>query len=408
MASVLTAGELFASPQLVEHFMYGLALSDSSGRLLYLNQKARQLLLPPEADSPGHWGCCDLICGRLGPLLENGCLSEQALAAKVPLPEVRVDFVTERLTASAWVSVYTMGVDNPRVIFHLRPGMTGDRRRRTGQPGEKSSSPVGPGLQISTFGKLQVEGRDGPIGGEWLEQRPGQLFKYLLCNRSRVVTNDQVAEALWPDAGVEEGKSRMRYNVHALRERIEPNRERRSPARYVVSRRGGYTFETNRVWIDADEFEREARAGLAAFQRTRPQMASEHLANALRLYKGDFLAEDPYLDWVIEEQERLRELAAQAMRAQARIEIGLGRLEKAAELSRRLADLEPFDSDAHQLLIEICLRRGRRSEAHRRYIRFQQRMGATFNTAPEFGLADVERQIDAPEGGGVSRAAGRA
>src|ERR1700750_544288 len=81
MTSVLTAGELFASPQLVEHFMYGLALADGSGRLLYLTQRARRLLLPSDAESSGRWGCCDLICSRLAPLLEGGCLSEQALAA---------------------------------------------------------------------------------------------------------------------------------------------------------------------------------------------------------------------------------------------------------------------------------------------------------------------------------------
>jgi|GEM_PF-1612069 len=399
MASVLTAEELFASPQLVEQFPYGLALADSSGRLLYLNHKARQMLLPADAEGPGRWSCCELICGRLGPLIEGGCLCERALAADVSLPEVRVDIERERLTAAAWVSVCTVGGDNPRVLFHLRPGRSGDRRRRTSpESGEAAAVPERLDLQISTLGRLGLEAGGRSIGGAWLEQRPGQLLKYLLCNRNQIVTYDQLAEAFWPDAGIDEGRSRVRYNVHALRERIEPERKHRSPARFVVSHRGGYLFDASHVWLDADEFEREALAGLAACDRTRHELARGHLATALRLYKGDFLAEDPYAEWVLEEQERLRGLAAQALRSQARLEIELGRLDGATEMGRRLAELEPFDSDAHELLIEICLRRGRRSEAHRRYARFRQRMTMEFDASPGFSLADVERRIAARNG----------
>jgi DNA-binding SARP family transcriptional activator len=409
VVSVLTASDLSAPAQLVEQFMYGLLLANSDGRVLYLNHKARQLLLPASAEATGRWSCCDLVCGRLGPVLDGGCLSQRALAGEGELPEVRFDIEQERHTAAAWVTVSTLGTDNPRVIFHLRPGRSGDRRRRIEQKWVgQMSSPERAELQISTLGGLAVEGENGPVNGEWLEQRPGQLFKYLICERRRVVTSDQVTEDLWPDAGLEEGRSRMRYNVHALREKLEPNRKRRSPARFVVARRGGYVFDTAGVWIDADVFEREAQAGLAAVRGTRHTQATEHLATALRLYKGDFLADDPYAEWVLEEQERLRSLAAQALRAQARIYIDFGRLEAAGDHIRRLTELEPFDGDAQQLLIEICLRRGRRSEAYRRYARFKQRMVSVFQTEPDFALSDVERRIakGLKEGGSVPNGAG--
>ncbi|MDX6635782.1 MAG: hypothetical protein QOF06_1985 [Solirubrobacterales bacterium] len=394
MVSVLNAADLPAPAQLVEQFMYGLLLADRDGRVLYLNHKARQLLLPASAESSRRWSCCDLICNRLGPMMDGACLAEQALEAETELPEIRFDIERERNKTAAWVMVSTLGTDNPRVVFHLRPGSRGDRRRRVEpQWAGSMSSPERADLQISTLGELEVEGKQGPVNGDWLEQRPGQLFKYLICERRRVVTSEQVAEALWPDAGIEEGRSRMRYNVHALRERLEPERKHRSPARFVVARRGGYVFDTSGAWIDVDVFEREAEAGLAAFRRTRHEQAAEHLSSALRLYKGDFLADDPYAEWAMEEQERLRNLAGQVLRAQARIDIELGRLEAAAGHVLRLTELEPFDGDVQQLLIEICLRRGRRSEAHRRYLRFKNRMVSTFETEPDFGLSDVERQI---------------
>ena len=146
-------------------------------------------------------------------------------------------------------------------------------------------------LRIVTLGGFRVEGPHGPIGGEWLRQRPGQLLKYVVTERHRTAASDQIAEALWPEAGPSELRGRLRYYVHRLREKIEPDRARRSPARFVVAHEGGYSLDTTRVWIDADAFEREARAGLAAFAQGSVGPAATHLRDALRLYQGRFLAD---------------------------------------------------------------------------------------------------------------------
>ncbi len=401
MPLTLNGEGLSLSTRLVEQFMFGLVLVGPDRRVRYLNHKARQLLLPPEEDIVGSWSCCDLVCDRLGPVVD-GCLSEQA-ATKGDLPEVRMDVESERLETAAWVTVSPVEPGHSDLLFHLRPGRTGDRRCRTSPEWSgHGNSREQAELRITTFGKVEVEAPDRLLTGSWLEQRPGQLLKYLLCERRRVVTSDQAGEALWPEAGIEEGQNRLRYTIHGLREKLEPDRPHRSTGQFVVGRRGGYIFDTSKVWLDVDEFEREARAGLAAFDQTNRTQAVVHLANALRFYRGDFLADEPYADWAGEERERLRGLAARVMRSQARIDIELGRLEAAAQTTRRLADLEPYDTDVQQLLIEICLRRGRRSEAHRRYARFRRQMTSVFGCEPEFDLGAVERQI----GAGASPASG--
>lgn len=143
--------------------------------------------------------------------------------------------------------------------------------------------------------------------------------------------------------------------------------------------------------MDADEFEREAHAGLTAFAEGLDGPADAHLTGALRLYQDGFLSEEPYLEWAVEERERLQELVGRALRAQVRIYRRAGRLDAAAANARRLVEMEPFDSDVQRLFIEICLKRGRRSEAFRRYALFRKGMLQTFSQEPDFDLAEVER-----------------
>lgn len=392
IVSSLSTDRIIESTELFERFPYGLALTDAGGRVLRLNRTARRILVPADPDATNAtWSCCDLICGRLGPVI-GGCLSERVAGTGIQLPEVRVDIEQDRLLTAAWVTVSPLDSDNSRLLFHLRPGRPGDRRRRT--PHEWSSHSAHPSrahLQIVTLGRFQVETANGPLNGEWLDQRPGQLLKYLVSERRRVVTSDQIGEALWPDAGVTEARGRLRQYVHALREKLEPDRGHRSPSRFLLPRRGGYILDTTGAWIDADEFEREAQAGLLAFAQGQNEGAAAHLTTALRLYQDAFLAEEPYLEWALEERERLRELAGRALRAQVRIYMQLGRLEAAAAHARRLADMEPFDTDVQKLFLGICLKRGRRSEAVRRYAFLRKRMLDSFGQEPDFELLDMER-----------------
>ena len=73
----------------------------------------------------------------------------------------------------------------------------------------------------------------------------------------------------------------------------------------------------------------------------------------------------------------------------AQIAVSSGRLVAAADHLHRLAQLEPFDSHVHQMLIEVCLRRGRRTEALRHYHALRARLQRAFGEQPDFELTHV-------------------
>jgi len=244
--------------------------------------------------------------------------------------------------------------------------------------------------RIFAMGTLRIDGPRGPITGDWLEQRPGQLLRFLVCERRHIVPADVIGEAIWPHAGPA-APNTVRHFVHALRERLEPDRSARTLTSAVVCRRGGYGLDRERVWVDADEFEGQAGMAAAALELGRRSLARAHLERVVELYAGDFLSDEPYAVWAMSERERLRAIACDALRSL--VDMGARSPDEEARWLERLAALEPFDEDVHRELISAWLRMGRWSRAARHYESFRARLLREFGALPEFELAELARPL---------------
>jgi DNA-binding SARP family transcriptional activator len=361
---------------------YGLLVLDRAGRVLCRNLAATRLLGGALA-TDGELTCCALLgCRRPGTVLESGCLTELAIATSAALPEVRVDLRAPAGVTSMWVAAAPLGRGARAIVLQLRPGMADDRRQRT-----EARWKMGPRLRISSLGRTAVHSAEGSLGGRWLDQRAGQLLKYLLAERHRAVTVDEIAENVWTNADYRVASS-VRYYVHALRARLEPRRARRESSAFIRSTGGGYRLDLDRVEVDADEFEAHLSAGLAA-AATDPNAAVAQIERGMNLYEGDFLGDVPYAEWAIPERQRLHELACTGLRATADLHLGLDQLDAAAGALQRLAGLQPYDEEVHRRTIELDMLRGQRSDAVRRYAALRWRMRREFGDEPSFTPADL-------------------
>jgi len=367
------AGRLF------EGFPHGLLILDRSGAVEVANRAAVELL---EVAVPGERRCCDLFgCRAAGGSLSGVCLSEIVPAAAEDYLELRI----ELRAGSAWLTAAAM--DDSRIVVQVRRNGTSRFVHS-----ESASSPV---LYVSALGPLQVE-RDGePVGGAWLEQRPGELFKYLVCERHRPASSDRITAALWPQADTS-AVGRVRYFVHKLRDALEPDRDR-GHSTFVVGGQRGYALHRRLVRLDIDDFEQRVTAGLAAFARGDSVAAADLLGRGLALYRDEFLADEPYAVWALAERDRLRDMASRALRILFQQSLLRGDLDGADAHLRRLIGFEPFDANLHRHYVEVSLRLGRRGEAQRRYAELRQRMLFEFGEELEFGfselLASGERQL---------------
>jgi DNA-binding SARP family transcriptional activator len=325
--------------------------------------------------------CCDVLgCASH----EDGCLTVQALEAP------------EALHTRSWRGGgdgrALEGTVMARTIRSGSAQMVALELRFHGAA--KPAAPRTPDVTVAALGRVSVNVGGRSRDGDWLQQRPGQVFRYLLASRDGAQRSEAIASALWPERGPS-AVANVRYCIFKLREQLA---ERGEPGTSVVTRdAAGYRIDLSRVELDVDAFQAKSLAGLTAHRRGDTAEAERGLGEALRLYRGEFLADDPYADWAFSEREYLRGLAGKDLAAMAQIAIAGGRLVGATEHLLRLSQLEPFDSHVHQMLIEVCLRRGRRTEALRHYDALRARLHRAFGEHPDFDLSGLARhQRDVP------------
>ena len=371
--------------EVFEHLPHGIAVTDRVGAFLAWNT-ALEEILGLEDDALGKT-CCELLgCGTPNGL-PGGCLTERVIRAGGR----QVAGVIQRSDGTPlWTTVAPLRDDGSRLVFEVR------RVPERGTPTPvRARVTEDTQVQVFTFGRTEVLSPGGPLSGEWLDQRPGQLLKYLTCERHRVVPTEEIAESFSGHAQ-RSTLNTVRYFIHALRKRLEPGRPKRGQASVVLARRGGYTLNDAVVWIDADEFEANVNAGVAALAHGERAAAADRFEKALSLYQGDFLADEPYAEWALLERARLRALVEKPLRALSAFHADDP--DVAARYLERLAQMEPLDGDVQRELLSLWVRQGRLSRAVRHYQAFQQRLLREFGSRPEFSLSEIV----APSGTGSS------
>jgi DNA-binding SARP family transcriptional activator len=378
-----------AGPALVEQAVgampFGLLVAAADRSLISANPAAEQILI--EAGAGGYEGvrCCDVLGCRRASGLNDRCISELAAEATQPLPEVRLDLPPGQPRLAVWVTASRMTADGSRLVIHLRRGEVGDRRRRSSRPWVSGSE-----LKICGLGQTRVSIGGAEVSGDWLLQRPGELLRYLVCQRRRPVHVDEIVEALSPGAPADTGRNRTRHLIHVLRDRLEPGRTRRARSSFLSSVGSTYMLDP-RVALDVEEFEEHVAVGLRGPSQTptERQAAAAALEHALRLYKGDLFSDDPYSPWLQHERERLRGLAYDSLVWLVQHFRIRGELDIVGRYLERGVTLWPLDTKVHRALIDLHLEQGRSDAALRRYEILSDRMRRELGVAPDFSLAGL-------------------
>ncbi|MBI3107210.1 MAG: hypothetical protein HYY95_16865 [Candidatus Rokubacteria bacterium] len=167
---------------------------------------------------------------------------------------------------------------------------------------------------------------------------------------------ETLATLLWGETEDERARNSLRQTVFVLRTALAGTFSR-------VLRAEPDSIATDPLGLEVD---------VRAFERLATEDSLQALERAAALYRGDLLEgfvldEEPFEQWVMQERERLRDLAMEVLARLFRHQCSSGAAEGAIQSARRLLALDPLQETVHRALIRLLYQTGRRKAALRQY-----------------------------------------
>jgi predicted ATPase/DNA-binding SARP family transcriptional activator/Flp pilus assembly protein TadD len=238
-------------------------------------------------------------------------------------------------------------------------------------------------LTISTLGSFQIT-RNGELipFDAWTTRKNLELVQILLTLHHRSVSQDELMEWLWPSLPPERARRNLRVAMSQVRRTLEPDLTQGSRSRYLLTLPTGYRWQPgDGCFVDAEVFEQEVVALRQGEDSFAPTAFAARAQAALDLYRGDYLSDLQYADWVITRRTRLQEYFLWLLTRLADQHASQGEYSAAIALCKR------------SLAVDNC-----QEQVWRRVISYHWRMGET--TAALRAYADCQavlaRELDVP------------
>lgn len=243
-------------------------------------------------------------------------------------------------------------------------------------------------LRIYCFGSLRIE-YDGQPLPPFPTQKVRSLLAYLLIHRHSPHGRTRLAGLFWSDMPEEQARRNLNTTLWRLRRLLEPPPI--PPGTYLLAEGDTLAFNSaSHYWLDVDEF--RSRIEVAKSQPPSAPAEIQNLQAAVELYRAPFL-EDLYDDWVLREQEWLRELYLDALQRLLTGYRARGDYTAALACGQRLIATDPLREETHRELMDLYRRLGQRTAALRQYEACRQVLATELGIEPMVETVALYEQI---------------
>jgi SARP family transcriptional regulator, regulator of embCAB operon len=243
-----------------------------------------------------------------------------------------------------------------------------------------------------TSARIQLCGRlKADIAGKHvtplLRGRQGRaLLAYLVLNRDRAVSRDELIGAIWPEKAPLDPSAALRTQLSHLRNAL---------GQEAIAGRDTIELRLPEdIWIDVEAAERAIRVADAALadKDWKDSWIQAHIS--LNIAGRPFLAgfEAP---WVVELRDDLAELELHSREVIAAAGLGLGgsELPVAERSARAIIRSAPFRETGYLFLMKALVASGNTAEAMRTYDRLRTLLNDELGTAPGAELQALHHQL---------------
>src|SRR5690242_9324643 len=242
-------------------------------------------------------------------------------------------------------------------------------------------------MRVRVLGRLDVAGDDGvslPAAG--LPRRARQVLSVLAARYDRIQSKDALADAVWGTNLPGNHVAALEHYVSVIRRRLQPDGN--ASTWFIVTRSGGYLFDTGRTSLDLAD----VRARIRALDAVEPEARLAHQEEILALAQELPFPEDPYADWAEDARNEVQVAAVAAL-----LELAAAALPQDAAKALRLAQeviaLDPFLEPGYRAAMSAAAALGRPDDALRLYERCKRMLDQELGVAPSAELTRLQRAI---------------
>ncbi len=192
----------------------------------------------------------------------------------------------------------------------------------------------------------------------------------LLVHRRRL-RRDEIAALMWPDKDEHAARNNLRATLNHLRSLLEndPSDDAGPPWHVRSDGESLELFLSDRLIIDALEFDKAVAAARRADAERRPGETLAHCLDAIDRYAGPYLDDALDPDWAFNQRMTHHlDFVDVCVRA-SELREARGEAAAALDLARRAVDAEPLSERGHRALVRALTTAGDRAGARRAHDR---------------------------------------
>ena len=206
------------------------------------------------------------------------------------------------------------------------------------------------------------------------------MFEYLLVNRHSKVRRDRLMSVFWPEVSSDAARNSLNVAIHGLRQSL---RAAVGDTPVVIHQDQTYFIDpTLDIWVDVEVFEEQLKSAHQHLASTELAQAEAAFEAATWLYRGEFLAEDPYEEWAIVTREHLRLGYLDALDRLGALRLNSGDYAGCVAACLRLLACDSCREDAHCRLMRCYSRQGQVQLAIRQYHSCADALRTELDVAP--------------------------
>lgn len=209
-------------------------------------------------------------------------------------------------------------------------------------------------LYVQLLGDMVLEYNGNILSGEKIRAKQiWSLLEYIIVNRNKETSLDKLMDILWSDKEAEDPANALKNLAYRLRTTMKKSLglDKRD---YIVYKHGSYGWNTEEPCvIDTDLFERYIKNAEQAGEDL--EQAAQWYFRAIRMYKGDFLPQAAYKEWVRPLAVFYQRSYMESCEKLCRILLEQEDYQTAEEVCRMAIAVDPFVEVNHVSLIKALI-----------------------------------------------------